>query len=172
MTLTKVDSARVIYLVALGTFWAILLALTIDIAQREMGKPFIYSAEMAQAEAPEEVLIEAKIDWTEERIEKEIRKTFPENPDLAVAIAKAESVGLNKDAYNPEAHKDEKGKVICNGSYGVMQIACIHHRNNPKELFDVSTNLKEAQEIYEASGKTFKQWGAYTDGSYKRYMPR
>lgn len=156
---------RVGHIVTVGVFWGIILGLAIDISKQEMGQPLIYHAEIAQAEEaePEVVLIEEKIEWSKDRIEQEIRATFPENPDLAVAIAKVES-GLNKDAYNPERHKG------CSGSIGIMQIACVHHRENPDALFDVPFNLQKAREIYEGDGNTFEAWGAYKNGSYKQYM--
>jgi len=113
------------------------------------------------------VLIEEKINWTTERIELEIRKTFPEDADVAVAIAKAESE-LNPNALNPEAHRD------CNGSIGLMQIACVHHIK-PEKLYDVRENLQTARRIYDTLDKDGNKvgwlpWGAYTDGRYKEYL--
>lgn len=103
----------------------------------------------------------------EKTIEEKIRETFPEDPDLAVAIAKAESE-LNPDAYNPETHYDRSGKAICNGSIGIMQVACVHHRSNPDELRNVDFNLEIARKIYEERG--WLPWGSYTDGRYKKYL--
>jgi hypothetical protein len=124
--------------------------------------PIVYTAE---AEEPREVLIEVKP--TEKTIEEKIRATFPEDADRAVAIAKAES-GLRANAYNPERHK------TCSGSFGVMQIACVHHVGDPNELKDVDFNLQKAREIYEASlkdnGNGWIPWGAYKNKSYKKYM--
>lgn len=112
-----------------------------------------------QVEEPKEVPI--RVIYEEEGIERLIRRTFPENPDLAVAIAKSESgKHLNPNAYNPEAHRG------CNGSYGVFQIACVHE-DNPDMLFDIEYNVKRAREIYEAEG--WQPWGGYTSGGYKRY---
>ena len=109
-----------------------------------------------------EVKLLVVIDWTPERVEKEIRETFPEAPNTAVAIAKAESgAKLKIDAYNPEAHKG------CNGSYGVFQIACVHHRAS-EDLFDPAVNIKKARKIYLKEG--WKPWGAYTSGGYKKYL--
>ena len=105
-------------------------------------------------------MIRAEIDWTAERIEQEIRATFPEDPITAVAIAKAES-GLNANAYNPESH------INCVGSIGVMQIACVHD-DDPKRLYEVQYNLMRAREIYDNSG--WLPWGGFTSGSYMKYM--
>lgn len=90
-------------------------------------------------------------------------RTFPEDPETAVAIAKAES-NLIPWAYNPEAHRG------CAGSIGVMQIACVHYDGDPRDLHDVALNLRIARSIYEEQG--WKPWGAYTDRNYLRYLAK
>ena len=70
---------------------------------------------------------------------------------------------LNPRAYNPEAHRG------CNGSYGIMQIACVHV-SDTERLYDPEYNLQVARRIYDAEG--WRPWGAYTDGSYLRYIAR
>ena len=93
-------------------------------------------------------------------IEEKIIATFPEQPELMLAIAKAES-NLNPEAYNPEGHRG------CRGSIGLMQIACLH-TDDPEKLFDVDYNLAKAREIYDRDGLT--PWGVYTNGSYLAYL--
>lgn len=146
---------------------AIVSAILVDIQVAEAYK-FVEVVEVTQTtQTKREVKIEVVYNWDKERIIKEIRDTFPEAPDLAVAIAKAESE-LNAKAYNPEAHRG------CNGSVGIMQIACVHHRSGPRELHDVELNLKKARAIYDASlaenGNGWLPWGAYTDERYKAYL--
>lgn len=85
----------------------------------------------------------------------------------AVAVAGGES-GYNPRAYNPEWHHDRNGNRICQGSYGLMQIACVHHMENPEALYDVEFNLQMAQKVYNERG--WLPWGAYTDGRYKQYL--
>ena len=68
---------------------------------------------------------------------------------------------LNPQAYNPEGHRG------CNGSFGIMQIACVHVKDTSR-LFDPEYNLQVARRIYDAEG--WRPWGAYTDGSYLRYL--
>lgn len=92
---------------------------------------------------------------------RRIRETFPETPNTAVAVAKAES-GLRTDAYNPEAHGN-----VCHGSIGVFQLSCEHARRG-QDLKDFETNLKIARELYVQNG--WKPWGAFTDGNFKRYL--
>jgi len=86
--------------------------------------------------------------------------TFPEDAELMLAIAKAES-HLNPDAYNPEFHRG------CQGSIGLFQIACVH-TDNPDDLFDIDYNLQVAREIYEREG--VQPWGAYTDRRYLAFL--
>lgn len=91
-----------------------------------------------------------------------IRATFPEQPDIAVAVAMAESK-LNPRALN--AQDSHKG---CKGSFGIFQVGCLHE-DNPQVLYDVEYNIKRAREIYDQNG--WVPWGAYTSGAYKAYMP-
>ena len=49
-------------------------------------KPLVYHAE-AEAQLGRVVMIEEVIEWTPERIKKEIRDTFPEAPELMVRVA-------------------------------------------------------------------------------------
>lgn len=95
-----------------------------------------------------------------------IRKTFPEAPITAIAVASAESE-LNPRAYNPEWHY-RNGKKVCQGSYGIMQIACVHHMSNPSALYDVEFNLEVARRVY--NEREWQPWGAYTDGRYRAYL--
>lgn len=121
---------------------------------------------------PEVIVEEVKPETETERIERRVRETFPERPDDAVAIAMAEST-LQPMAYNPEAHKDSQGNVICTGSIGVMQVACVHVKDK-MTLHDVEINLATSRRIYEEAekrtGDGFNPWGAYTDKRYLKYL--
>lgn len=154
-------------------FWLSLIALTPWLVAhsfyQELTQPETY-VRVAQAQELEgkEVLIEVRIDWNQQRIEQAIRETFPATPNTAVAIAKAESM-LNANAYNPEWHYDRLGNPVCQGSYGIMQIACVHHLEDPEALFDVQFNLQKAKQIQSNAGD-WKDWGAYTDGRWEEYL--
>lgn len=124
-------------------------------------------AEEAEVVVPVEVMVE--VVYSTEDIERKIRETFIETPNTAVAVGKSESgESLKADAYNPEWHYDRHGNKICQGSYGVMQIACVHHLENPEALFDVEFNLAKAREIYNNEG--WQPWGGYTSGGHKKYL--
>lgn len=105
--------------------------------------------------------------WTvKAHLKAEIRKTFPNDPVTAVAVAGGES-GYNPRAYNPEWHY-KNGKKVCQGSYGLMQIGCVHHMENPEALYDVEFNLQVAKRVHSKRG--WLPWGAYTDGRYEQYL--
>ena len=76
-------------------------------------------------------------------------------PPVFIDIAKAES-RLKPTAYNPEWHYDRLGRPLCQGSFGVLQIACIHFEGY-KGNYDVETNLELAKKVYAAQG--FDAWG-------------
>lgn len=150
---------------------AIILGITIDILRERGLEPVTYKVAEAydHPQEPEYILIEARINWTPERIEQEIRDTFPEDPDLAVAIAKAESGShLKATAYNPEWHDG------CQGSYGVFQMACVHG-SDPTKFYDPGYNIKRARELYDSLDKNgnplhWKPWGGYSSGGYLKYL--
>lgn len=111
---------------------------------------------------PQEVQIEVIIDWNRERIEKEIRTVFHEQPDLAVAIAKCES-GLVADI--------QSGHTLSYGqerSFGVMQVHEPDWADDAKRLgledwrTDPAENLKLARYIYDRAGERFTPWSCYT----------
>lgn len=129
------------------------------------GPDVIYAAPPAP---PEEIVIGiAKPETEEEKIKRLIRETFPEDPETALAIARAES-RLKTDAVNPERHRG------CHGSIGLMQIACVHHKENPEALKNIELNLQIARRVYDASveesGDGWLPWGAYTNGSYLQHI--
>lgn len=116
------------------------------------------------------VLIEAVTNWTPERIIQEIRETFPEMPNTAVAIAKCES-GLIADIQSH--HILSYGREQ---SFGIMQIhakswhqVAINLGYNEYKT-DVSDNLKMARYIFDKAGGEFTDWTCYNKGLYKKYL--
>lgn len=160
-------SSRWERIVCLGISGGILFGIMYDVIQNNQ-TPIVYAKEEVVVE-PQEVRIRVHIDWTTDRVAEEIAKTFPNDPVKAVAVGKSESgASLKIDAYNPEWHYDKNGNPICQGSFGVMQIACVHHIKDPTALFDVEFNLAKAKQIHEERG--WLPWGGYTSGGYKKYM--
>lgn len=144
------------WIICLSIFVGIFLGILIDM----WSQPLIYVKEAEAATSTPEITAMIEVVYSKEGIERLIRETFPETPNTAVAIAKAES-GLIATAYNPEAHNG------CNGSVGVFQIACVHVKDK-ESLKDVETNIKKAREIYLQEG--WKPWGVYTSGAYKKQL--
>lgn len=82
------------------------------------------------------------------------------DPSLAAAIAMAESGG------NPSAH----ALTPKEDSWGLWQINLkAHPQYDSRSLQDVGVNADAAYQI-SAGGKSWKPWGAYTNGSYKQYL--
>jgi hypothetical protein len=90
-------------------------------------------------------------------IEKLIYETFPECPEIALAIAKAES-NLNTNAVNENS----------NGSKdrGIFQINSIHGFGD--ELFEAELNIKIARKIYDKNG--WKAGSAFNNDSFKKHL--
>jgi soluble lytic murein transglycosylase-like protein len=112
---------------------------------------------------PREVRIEVKINWTRERIEREIRETFPESPETALKIAKCES-GFDPDIQSHHIGKDGKQEP----SYGIFQIHSPSWHARAKKLgledyrTDPGDNIKMARHIFDGAGKKWTDWSCYT----------
>ena len=90
-------------------------------------------------------------------IEELIRKYFPEEPEIMIAIAKAESgQDLNPKAYNKNNNGSE--------DIGVFQVNTIHGYDK-EWLQDPENNCKAARKVYDTQGK--QAWVAYNNGNYK-----
>lgn len=87
-----------------------------------------------------------------------IKRAFKD--PIMLEIAKLES-GLNPRAYNPEWHYDAQGNKICQGSYGVFQVACVHYLENPERLYDVEFNIEMADKVLSTQG--YGAWGVCRD---------
>lgn len=107
------------------------------------------------------------------RIKALIKQTFPGDHKTALAVAAGESE-YNSRAYNPEWHYDKNGNKVCQGSYGLMQVACSHHIEDPEALYNPEFNVRVAFKIYQDAkqrrGNGWLPWGAYTDGRYLAYL--
>jgi hypothetical protein len=89
-------------------------------------------------------------------VEDKICGAFPDNCELMIAIAKAES-GLNAKAYNKNNNGSE--------DFGLFQINSIHGEDN---LFDVDKNIAVAKKIYDNQG--LNAWVAYQNNKYLQYL--
>lgn len=160
-------SVRVAYITTI----AVLLGVATNVA----GAPVVYDAAVTVGEPqPNEIVLEVNIEWTPKRIEDEIRKTFPENPNLAVAVALCES-GLNPVV--------QSGNTLSYGreqSWGVFQIHAKDHHETAVRLglseykSNPADNIAMARIIYdnrlERGGYAFQDWTCYNNGGYKKYL--
>ena len=94
---------------------------------------------------PQEIIYGAKLSLTDL-----IKDQFKRSP-IMLEVAIAESM-LNPKAYNPEWHYDSKGNKICQGSYGLFQVACVNYKGDPKDLFDPVINIQVAKEVLKSQG--------------------
>lgn len=95
----------------------------------------------AEAEQPRKVMVEVHIDWTEDRIKKEIINTFPEQTEVMLEIARCESGFRNVPSPT--------------GDFGIFQINQVHLATleslglNREEIPD---NIQYARFLYERNG--------------------
>ena len=95
-----------------------------------------------------------------ELVRQELEKYDGWNVNIMTAIARAES-GCIANNHN---YGDNHGS--CQGSYGIMQVGCIHGYS-ADHLSSISNNVAVSYKIWQSQGYT--AWGAYTNESYKEF---
>jgi hypothetical protein len=143
----------------------ILLGVGLGIAG--VGEPYTYIKEAeAATSTPEEIKVMLVLDYSDPKdIEKLIRDTFVEEPNTAVAVAKAEG-GLRTEV---QSHYIKNG--IREPSYCAFQIHAPSWDREAKRLgyadyrINVEHCVKMARHIYKQHG--WQPWSAYKNGSYK-----
>lgn len=134
------------------------------------GSDVIYHAEAATTTEPvgREVRIEVRINWTTERIDKEIRDTFPEDPETAIKVARCENAFKSRGGYDAGV---QSGHTLSYGrerSYGIFQIHAVDWDQTALKLgydnykTDPGDNIKMARYIYDKAGKKWRDWTCYT----------
>jgi hypothetical protein len=125
--------------------------------------------------------------WTEreKKYKPLIYQYFPEEPEIMLAIAKAES-GLNSSAIAYNCFYDKNGNVHTKRPKGGYSTFCKkgHEKYawskdgcamqvNSSHGYDISTVegcFKAARSVYERQGKL--AWVAYKTGAYKKYLTK
>lgn len=89
----------------------------------------------------------------------------------AVAVALGESEG-DERAHNAGTATGDNSyglwQINMRGRLGIERRAKYGLRTND-DLFDPRTNARVAFDIYVAAGRSFRPWGAYTDGGYRHH---
>ncbi len=141
------------------TKWLILkvfipLLLLLPIAETEV-------IEVKKVVQAQEVLLEVVVQWTPERIEQEVRNTFPEAPERALAIFMCES---GKDTDGDGKKELQPTAVSPTHDYGITQINRATWHTTAIEMglteyqTDIKQNLQMARFVYEDSKKSFAPW--------------
>lgn len=141
----------------------ILMGICIDVILKNITyEEYIEIAHAEEIEKPKSVRLEVIYNWTEERIEQEIRTVFWEDPETAVKIAKCES-GLRPAVQSKHilSYGQER-------SFGIFQIHAPDWHTTAIRLgyndyqTDVLDNLHMARYIYDQRGKMWLDWTCYT----------
>lgn len=91
------------------------------------------------------------------------------------AIAEAENRSCNPARHNltaSETHRRADGSVICVGSYGALQVGCLHYPEGA-DINDLATNIKIAHGLWQNRqkwGNGYEAWTMFTNGTYKEFL--
>lgn len=109
-----------------------------------------------------------------EKLELELRK-YDWDVRVIFAIARAENGTCDPARHNEtstETHKDRNGNVICVGSYGALQVGCLHYMPD-EDRSDLATNVKVAYRLWsnrQKWGNGYEAWTMYTNGRYLKNL--
>ena len=105
----------------------------------------------------------------------EVRKYTDWDARIVSAIAEAENRTCNPLKHNEtasETHRDRNGNVICVGSYGALQVGCLHYRSD-EDRNDLATNIRVAHRVWqqrEAWGNGYEAWTQYRNNEYNKFL--
>jgi len=91
------------------------------------------------------------------------------------AIAQAENGSCNPHRHNlttSETHRRADGSVICIGSYGVLQVGCLHYTAGD-DVDSLETNVRLAHNAWtsrEKWGNGYEAWTTYLNGAFKQFL--
>lgn len=109
-------------------------------------------------------------------MQAEVAKYSDWDANIVQAIARAENRTCNPLKHNltaSETHKRADGSVICVGSYGALQVGCLHY-NSSEDRNDLATNIKVAHRVYVArkawDTSGYNAWTMYTNGTYREFL--
>lgn len=103
-------------------------------------------------------------------MQAEVAKYGGWDANIVQAIAQAENRSCDPTRHNltaSETHRDYLGRVICVGSYGALQVGCLHYRKGENRS-DLATNIRVAHRVWQSSG--YGAWTQYTNGVYQGFL--
>ena len=110
-----------------------------------------------------------------EAVRREIAK-YNWSHSIAMAVAQAENRSCDPKNHNltaSETHRRADGSVICVGSYGVIQVGCLHFREG-EDVNDMPTTIKVAHRAYVAraswDSNGWNAWTMYKNGKYREFL--
>jgi hypothetical protein len=108
-------------------------------------------------------------------MQAEVSKYTDWDAHIIQAIARAENGTCDPTRHNEtasETHRDANGDVVCVGSYGALQVGCIHYLPT-EDRSDLATNIRVAHRAWtsrEAWGVGYEAWTMYLNGRYKENL--
>jgi hypothetical protein len=106
-----------------------------------------------------------------EQARAEIAKYSDWNVNTVQAIAQAENRACNPLKHNEtasETHRRADGSVICVGSYGVLQVGCLHfHKGEDRD--NLTTQIEVAHRVWQ-NRKDYTAWTMFNNGTYREFL--
>ena len=108
-------------------------------------------------------------------MEFEIAKYSDWDRNIIQAIAQAENRNCDPLEHNmatSETHRRADGSVICVGSYGILQVGCLHYTSDD-DPDDLSTNVRIAHRLWkhrQTWGNGYEAWTMFTNGTYQQFL--
>lgn len=106
-----------------------------------------------------------------EQVQAEIAKYSDWDNNTVQAIAQAESRGCNPQNHNlsvGETHRRADGSVICVGSYGVLQVGCLHFQKG-EDRDNLATQIEVAHRVWQ-NRKDYSAWTMFNNGIYREFL--
>lgn len=103
-------------------------------------------------------------------MQAEVAKYGDWDSNVIQAIAQAENRSCDPGRHNEtasETHRNLRGEVICVGSYGVLQVGCLHYQAG-EDRNDLATNIRVAHQVWQGEGYT--AWTMFKNGTYKEFL--
>lgn len=110
-----------------------------------------------------------------EAMRAEVAKYSDWDARIIGAIAEAENRSCNPAWHNltaSETHRRADGSVVCVGSYGALQVGCLHY-SETDDRNDLETNIRIAHRLWQNRqqwGNGYEAWTQYINGEYNKFL--